>query len=101
MKSHEQKIGNDGFTTRLYNQLNAYPSPKKANKRALYITPIVFACFLLAVIVIGLLGGWDILWINIKNTQINGISLWYALASLILTFISVLTLLTLIWKRNY
>ena len=102
MKSHQQKIDDDGFTTRLSNQLNTYPSLKKANKRTFYIALIVPVFFLLAVILVGLLGGWDILLINMKYTRLHGInSLWYALSSLILIFMSALTLFTLNWKETY
>lgn len=102
MKLHQQKMGDDGFTKKLFPQLDVYPAPQKTSKKPLYITLIVPACVLLAIILVAVLGGWDVLLSNMKYTRLNGMNpLWYVLSSVILTFLSGLTLFTLNWKETY
>ncbi|MDR1055762.1 MAG: hypothetical protein LBL90_08075 [Prevotellaceae bacterium] len=102
MKAQRQKIDDDGFTAKLAARLEYYPVPQKANRKSFYIALIAPAFFLLAVLAIALLDGWDILIVHLKNNPFDGLNiLWPALASLTLLLSSGLTILAINWKETY
>ena len=102
MKTHRQKIADDGFNAKLSAQLDVCPVLQKTNKKSLYVALIVPAFFLLAVLVIALFGGWEIFIGNLKYTRFEGLNLlWFGFVFLLFSLLSWITVLTANWKESY
>jgi len=82
MKAHRQPIADNGFEARLANRLECYPAHTTKENKLSYLKFITPTCLLLAILAIGLLGGWQLIISHLKHYSFNPYLLWTAIVSL-------------------
>ncbi len=102
MKTHQQKMEDERFKSKLAARLEFCPAPKKVEKKSSYIAFIPLVGFFLAILVIWLVGGLDVYIRNMTYTRLHGLNiLWPTLTSLLMLFLSWLIIQTINWEKSY